>query len=107
MLKRTSLFGSHVKLGAKFVEFAGWEMPIYYTSITEEHLAVRKAAGMFDISHMGEITISGSAAREFLNGVLTNDLRKLSQGEGQYTFLCNERGGVIDDLYAYCLSAEV
>lgn len=107
MLKRTPLFESHVKLGAKLVDFAGWEMPVYYTSITEEHLAVRKAAGVFDISHMGEITVSGAAAREFLNGVLTNDLGKLSPGEGQYTFLCNQRGGVIDDLYAYCLSTEV
>jgi aminomethyltransferase len=107
MLKRTPLFESHRKLGAKLVEFAGWEMPVYYTSITDEHLAVRQAAGVFDISHMGEITVSGSAARDFLNGVLTNDLRKLSAGEGQYTLLCNEHGGVIDDLYAYCLSAEV
>jgi aminomethyltransferase len=107
MLKRTPLVESHRRLGAKLVEFAGWEMPVYYTSITEEHLAVRQAAGVFDISHMGEITVSGSAARDFLNGVLTNNLRKLSSGEGQYSLLCNERGGVIDDLYVYCLSAEV
>jgi aminomethyltransferase len=107
MLKRTPLFESHQKLGGKLIDFAGWEMPVYYTSITDEHLAVRNAAGLFDISHMGEITVSGAAAQDFLNGVLTNDLRKLPAGEGQYTLLCNEQGGVIDDLYAYCLSAEV
>src|SRR5436190_6179236 len=104
MLKRTALFEAHQKLGGKLIEFGGWEMPVQYTSITDEHLAVRKAAGIFDISHMGEVTVSGAAAEEFLNLVLTNDIRKLSPGEGQYTLMCNERGGVIDDLYAYCLS---
>ena len=82
-------------------------MPVQYTSITDAHLAVRKAAGIFDISHMGEVTVSGSGAAEFLNSVLTNDIRKLAPGEGQYTLMCNERGGVIDDLYAYRLSGEV
>ena len=104
MLKRTPLFTAHQKLGGKLVEFGGWEMPVQYTSITDEHLAVRKAAGIFDISHMGEVTVSGSGAAEFLNSVLTNDIRKLVPGEGQYTLMCNERGGVIDDLYAYQLS---
>ena len=103
-MKRTPLFAAHQKLGAKFVEFGGWEMPIQYTSITDEHLAVRNAAGIFDISHMGEITISGSASLDFLNHVLTNDIRKIGPGEGQYTLMCNERGGVIDDLYVYSLS---
>src|SRR5208283_95640 len=107
MLQRTPLFASHQKLGGKLVEFGGWEMPVQYTSITDEHLAVRKAAGIFDISHMGEVTISGSGAAEFLNSVLTNDIRKLAPGEGQYTLMGNERGGVIDDLYAYRLSEEV
>lgn len=104
MLKRTPLFAAHQKLGAKFVDFGGWEMPIQYTSITDEHLAVRKAAGIFDISHMGEITVSGAASADFLNYVLTNDIRKIGPGEGQYTLMCNERGGVMDDLYAYALS---
>jgi aminomethyltransferase len=104
MLKRTPLFTAHQKLGGKLVEFGGWEMPVQYTSITDEHLAVRKAAGIFDISHMGEVTVSGSGAAAFLNSVLTNDIRKLAPGEGQYTLMCNERGGVIDDLYAYQLS---
>ena len=106
-LKRTPLFDAHVKLGAKMVDFGGWEMPVQYTSITDEHLAVRKAAGIFDISHMGEVTLSGAAAGDFLNQLLTNDIRKLTPGHGQYTLMCNERGGVVDDLYAYRLSGEV
>jgi len=107
MLKRTALFAAHQKLGGKLIEFGGWEMPVQYTSITDEHLAVRNAAGIFDISHMGEVTVSGAASADFLNYVLTNDIRKLLPGESQYTLMCNERGGVIDDLYVYCLSAEV
>jgi aminomethyltransferase len=104
MLKRTALFAAHQKLGARLIDFGGWEMPVQYTSIVEEHLAVRNAAGIFDISHMGEVTVSGAAAADFLNLVLTNDIRKLAPGHGQYTLMCNERGGVVDDLYAYQLS---
>ena len=107
MLKRTPLYSEHQKLGGKLIEFGGWEMPVQYTSITDEHLAVRKAAGIFDISHMGEVTVSGAAAADFLNYVLTNDIRKIGPGEGQYTLMCNERGGVIDDLYVYSLSRGV
>jgi glycine cleavage system T protein (aminomethyltransferase) len=107
MLKRTALFSAHQKLGAKLIDFGGWEMPVQYTGITDEHLAVRNAAGIFDISHMGEVTVSGAGAVEFLNYVLTNDIRKLTPGLGQYTLMCNESGGVIDDLYVYCLSNEV
>jgi len=107
MLKRTPLYDAHQKLGGKLIEFGGWEMPVQYTSITDEHLAVRNAAGVFDISHMGEVTVDGAAATEFLNSVLTNDIRKLASGEGQYTLLCNERAGVVDDLYAFRLSAEI
>jgi aminomethyltransferase len=106
-LKRTPLFAEHQKLGAKMVDFGGWEMPVQYTSIMEEHLAVRKAAGIFDISHMGEVTLSGAAAGDFLNRLLTNDIRKLMPGNGQYTLMCNELGGVVDDLYAFRLSEEV
>ncbi len=106
-LKRTPLFETHQRLGARLVEFGGWEMPVQYTSIVEEHLAVRTAAGIFDISHMGEVTVSGTAAAAFLNHALTNDIRKLSPGLGQYTLMCNERGGVIDDLYAFQLAADV
>jgi len=107
MLKRTVLFSAHQKLGGKLIDFGGWEMPVQYTSITDEHLAVRRAAGIFDISHMGEVTVSGPGAVQFLNSVLTNDIRKLASGQGQYTLMCNERGGVIDDLYAYRLSVDV
>jgi len=106
-MKRTALYSAHQKLGAKLIDFGGWEMPVQYTSITDEHLAVRHAAGIFDISHMGEATVSGAGAAEFLNRTLTNDIRKLTSGRGQYTLMCNERGGVIDDLYAYRLSVDV
>ncbi len=106
MLKRTPLFEWHQKSGGKLVEFGGWEMPVQYTSITDEHLVVRKHAGLFDICHMGEVLVTGPGAAEFLNQTLTNDIRKLAPGLGQYTLMCNERGGVIDDLYAYCLAAE-
>src|SRR5665213_2413411 len=104
-MKHTPLDTAHRALGARMMEFGGWEMPVFYSSIMEEHQAVRATAGLFDISHMGEIHATGDAALEFLNGVLANDLGKLRPGQGQYTFLCNARGGVIDDLYAYCLDA--
>lgn len=86
--------------------FAGWDMPIQYTGILEEHRVVREAAGVFDISHMGEFFFSGPGAGAWLNGLLTNDIARLSPGEGQYTLLLNERGGVIDDLIAYRMGAE-
>ena len=105
MLKRTPLFAAHQELGAKIVEFGGWEMPVHYSSIVEEHQAVRTAAGIFDISHMGEVFVSGPSSTAFLNRALTNDLNKLAIGRGQYTLLCNDRGGVIDDLYVYRLAA--
>ncbi len=105
-MKRTPLFSVHQRLGGKLIEFGGWEMPVQYSGIIDEHLAVRQAAGLFDISHMGEVRVSGPGAESFLNGALTNDLRKLPVGQGQYTLMCNERGGVIDDLYAYRLEPE-
>lgn len=83
------------------MEFGGWEMPVQYTGISDEHHAVRKASGLFDISHMGEVTVTGPSAESFLNRVLTNDLSRLETGQGHYSFICNERGGVVDDLYAY------
>ena len=85
------------------IEFGGWEMPVFYTSIIEEHLAVRNAVGMFDISHMGQILVSGPDAADFLNRVLTNNIAKLKIGQGQYTLILNKNGGVIDDLIAYRL----
>jgi len=105
-MKRTPLFAAHHRLGGKLIEFGGWEMPVLYTSIIEEHLAVRKAAGIFDISHMGEVCISGPEAESVLNQTLTNDARKLAVGQGQYTLMCDERGGAIDDLYAYRLATD-
>jgi aminomethyltransferase len=102
-LKRTPLFAAHQRLSGKLIEFGGWEMPVQYSSIVDEHLAVRRAAGIFDISHMGEICVSGPSAAAFLNHTLTNNIRKLAVGQGQYTLVCNERGGVVDDLYAYRL----
>jgi aminomethyltransferase len=103
-LKRTPLYAAHQKLGARLVEFGGWDMPVQYTSIVDEHLAVRSTAGVFDICHMGEVVLSGPEAEAFLNATLTNDVRKLAPGQGQYTLMCTERGGVIDDLYAYRLA---
>lgn len=103
MLKRTPLYESHQALGAKLIDFGGWEMPVQYTSILDEHNAVRNAAGIFDISHMGEFFVTGTAAQEFLNFALTNDVSRLQPGQGQYTLMCNQKGGVVDDLYLYCL----
>src|SRR6266480_3101013 len=103
-LKRTPLFGAHQKLGGRLIEFGGWEMPVQYTSIIDEHQAVRTAAGVFDISHMGEVLVRGQGASAFLNHLLTNEISKISPGHAQYTLMCNEAGGVIDDLYAYCLA---
>ena len=105
-LKRTPLFAVHQQLGARLVEFGGWEMPVQYTSIMDEHQVVRTAAGLFDISHMGEVWVTGAAAADFLNATLTNNVSKLVPGQAQYSLLCNERGGVVDDLYLYCVGKE-
>jgi aminomethyltransferase len=100
-IKHSPLETAHLKLGARLVSFAGWNMPVQYTSIIDEHLAVRSKAGIFDISHMGQFFVGGSAAGAWLNRLLTNDIAKLAPGHGQYTLMLNERGGVIDDLIAY------
>ncbi len=105
-LKRTPLHAAHAAAGAKLVPFAGWEMPIQYAGIREEHLAVRNAVGVFDVSHMGQVRISGPRARERTQRLLSNDIRRLSEGGTQYTLLCNERGGVLDDLFVYRLSEQ-
>jgi aminomethyltransferase len=99
--KKTPLYDEHVKLGAKMVPFAGWLMPVQYTSIMDEHQAVRKSVGMFDISHMGQLIVDGNDARGWLNQMLTNNIDKLEVGQGQYTFLLNDKAGIIDDLIAY------
>src|SRR5436305_705016 len=99
--KKTPLSEEHVRLGAKMVPFAGWLMPVQYTSIVEEHQAVRNNVGIFDISHMGQLIVDGAGAREWLNTMLTNNVGKLDVGMGQYSFLLNDRGGIIDDLIVY------
>ncbi len=99
--RKTPLYDEHVRLGAKMVSFAGWVMPVQYTSIVQEHQAVRNNVGIFDISHMGQFIVDGAGAREWLNVMLTNNIDKLDVGMGQYTFLLNERGGIIDDLIVY------
>ena len=101
IIQQTPLADLHVELGAKMIPFAGWNMPVQYTSIMDEHAAVRGAVGVFDISHMGQFFLSGEGAEDWLNGVLANDVKKLAIGEAHYTFMLNEQGGVIDDLIIY------
>jgi len=105
-LKRTPLFDRHVDAGAKLVPFAGWEMPVQYSGIREEHLAVRRACGIFDVSHMGEIETAGPQAAERLQRLLSNDVQQLQIGGAQYSVLCREDGGVLDDLFTYRLGPE-
>jgi aminomethyltransferase len=100
-LKSSPLEAAHVALGAKLVSFAGWNMPIQYTSIIDEHTAVRTQVGIFDISHMGQFIVSGPSAATWLNRMLTNNIARLAIGDGQYTLMLNKDGGVIDDLIAY------
>jgi aminomethyltransferase len=98
---RTPLYDRHVALGGRMVDFGGWELPQQYTSIRDEHLAVRKVAGLFDISHMGRFWVSGDASLDFLQGLVTNDLRRISPGHAQYNLLANKKGGIVDDLVIY------
>jgi aminomethyltransferase len=100
-LRRTPLYERHAALGARLVPFAGWEMPVQYISIAEEHLAVRRRAGVFDVSHMGQLELDGDGTHEYLQARLSNDLDKIGPGKAQYTLLTNERGGIVDDLIAY------
>jgi aminomethyltransferase len=104
--KTTPLYQEQVRSGAKIIPFGGWLMPVQYTSIMEEHQAVRNNVGIFDISHMGQLIVEGTGARAWLNTILTNNIDKLEVGTGQYTFLLNERGGIIDDLIAYRIDEE-
>jgi aminomethyltransferase len=99
--KKTPLYEEHVRLGAKMIPFGDWIMPVQYSSIMDEHEAVRNNVGVFDISHMGQLVATGPAAGAWLNEMLTNNIDKLEVGSGQYTFLLNERGGIIDDLIVY------
>jgi aminomethyltransferase len=100
-LRRTPLHDRHVALGARMVPFAGWEMPVQYEGVIQEHRAVREDAGAFDVSHMGELEAEGPHARGLLQGLLSNDLERIEPGGAQYTLLTNERGGIVDDLIVY------
>ena len=104
--RRTPLYEQHVDLGAKVVPFAGWEMPVTYEGIREEHSAVRRHVGMFDVSHMGEVEVEGPGALAFLQLVLSNDVARLEIGGAQYSCLCQEDGGVLDDLFTYRLGGD-
>lgn len=105
-VKSTPLASKHIELGAKMVPFAGWNMPVQYTGILDEHKAVRETCGIFDISHMGQFTVSGPNAAAWLNSMLTNDINKLDIGQGQYSIMLNEQAGVIDDLILYRMEPE-
>jgi aminomethyltransferase len=102
-LRRSPLHDRHLAAGAKLIPFASWEMPVQYTGIRAEHLAVRSRAGVFDVSHMGEIETRGPQALQFLQRLVSNEVRRLPEGGAQYSLLCREDGGVLDDLFSYCL----
>jgi aminomethyltransferase len=100
-LRRTPLYAQHVALGARMVPFTGWEMPVQYTGIVDEHQAVRTAAGLFDVSHMGELRLRGEFATHVLDYLVTNDVKKVAVGQAMYTCACNEKGTILDDLIVY------
>ncbi len=104
--RRTALYDCHAAAGAKLVEFAGWEMPVQYAGVREEHMAVREACGIFDVSHMGEIETSGPGALALLQRLLSNDVAAIPIGGAQYSVLCRDDGGVLDDLFTYRLGEE-
>src|SRR6476469_10065327 len=100
-LRRTPLYDEHVKLNGRIVPFAGWEMPVQYTGIVDEHQAVRTAAGIFDVCHMGELFLRGEHALAVVNYNVTNDVSRLAVGQALYTCCCNEQGTILDDLIIY------
>lgn len=101
MLKRTALFEEHQRLGGRLIDFGGWELPVQYTGVMDEHLACRTTAGLFDVSHMGEVLVEGKDAEAFLNSLVTNNVSKLAVGQAQYTVMCHPTGGIVDDLVIY------
>ncbi len=105
-LKRTPLFPLYQAYGAKTVEFGGWEMPVQFSSILQEHESVRERAGLFDVSHMGEFEVTGADSQAFLQSVVTNDVRRLQPGMAMYSPMANEHGGCVDDLLVYCFSEQ-
>jgi aminomethyltransferase len=106
MLKRTPLYEKHIKYNGKLVEFGGWELPVQYTGIIEEHENTRTHAGLFDVSHMGEFTVKGKDAERFLNKMVTSDISVMTDGQVKYSVLCYENGGTIDDLLVYRKTAQ-
>jgi len=106
-MKKTRLYIPHEKAGAKFVEFFGWEMPIEYSGIIQEHMAVRQHAGLFDVSHMGEIVISGNQALDFVQFLTPNNAARLDKNKAQYSALTTPQGTFVDDLLVYCLDENV
>lgn len=100
-LRRTPMYDAHVRLGGRIVPFAGWEMPVQYKGIVDEHQAVRKAAGLFDVSHMGELELAGPYAGQVVNYLVTNDVSRLGVGQALYTCCCNAEGTILDDLIIY------
>lgn len=105
-LLRTSLYDTHVELGARMTGFGGFEMPVSYSSITDEHMAVRKAAGVFDVSHMGEFIVSGPKAEEYVQRLVSNDVSHLYDGRAMYSVMCRESGGIVDDLLVYRIASD-
>lgn len=101
MLKRTSLFEEHQKLNGRLIDFGGWELPVQYSGVIDEHITCRSSAGLFDVSHMGEVHVEGPDAESYLNFLVTNNVAKLSVGQAQYTLMCHASGGIVDDLVIY------
>ena len=106
-LKRTPLYAAHLRCGGKMVEFGGFEMPVQYkTGVIKEHMAVRTACGLFDVSHMGEVLLEGPDAVRNLNRLLTNDYTGMAEGQARYSPMCNEQGGTVDDLIVYRIEGD-
>ncbi len=105
-MKRTPLYEAHQSAGAKLVDFAGWDMPIQYSGVVDEYRTVRTKAGLFDVSHMGRIEVTGPGSSSFLQRVATNDLATLPAGQSHYSMICNERGGIKDDIFIYAVAPE-
>jgi len=105
-MQRTPLIAQHQSAGAKLVDFAGWEMPIQYSGVVDEYQTVRTKVGLFDVSHMGRFWLSGADTLAFLQRVTTNDVRKLAVSHAQYSTVCNEQGGIKDDIFIYRIASE-
>ena len=100
-MKRTALYDEHVRLGGRLIDFGGWELPVQYSGLMDEHLACRSACGLFDVSHMGEVLVEGPGAADFVNFLITNDVSKMAVGQAIYSAMCFEHGGIVDDLVVY------